>query len=176
MKLKLRSILYTHALWSASCLDKLKQQQYHWVFILICWVGYMNYLFPYYAEGHLCCDLSNPHISNPCSFCLPLVPVVFYYDSHTPDWCSQLSPFNFFNPSQELLPCLILKWSILISVDTLPSDFITWLEAWFTVAVSAADSAGTETDRSRRLGSVSGDTRKTLQRKLKKFWKNHDKS
>ena len=36
--------------------------------------------------------------------------------------------------------------------------------SWFTVAVSAADSAGTETDRSRRLGSVSGDTRKTLQR------------
>jgi len=49
-------------------------------------------------------------------------------------------------------------------------------KAWFTVAVSAADSAGTETDRSRRLGSVSGDTRKTLHRKFKKFWKNHDKS
>ena len=42
-------------------------------------------------------------------------------------------------------------------------------ESWFTTAVSAADSAGTETDRSRRLGSVSGDTRKTLHRKLKKF-------
>ena len=41
--------------------------------------------------------------------------------------------------------------------------------AWFKVAVSAADSAGTETDRSRRLRSVSGDTRKTLYRKLKKF-------
>ena len=40
-------------------------------------------------------------------------------------------------------------------------------ESWFTVAVSAADSAATETDRSRRLGSVSGDTRKTLHRKLK---------
>ena len=47
---------------------------------------------------------------------------------------------------------------------------------WFPVAVSAADSAGTETDRSRRLGLVSGDARKTLHRKLKKFWKNHDKS
>jgi len=47
---------------------------------------------------------------------------------------------------------------------------------WFTVAVLAADSAGTETDRSRRLGSVSDDPRKTLHRMLKKFWKNHDKS
>ena len=28
---------------------------------------------------------------------------------------------------------------------------------------------GSETDRSRRLGSVSGDTHKTLHRKLKKF-------
>jgi len=34
--------------------------------------------------------------------------------------------------------------------------------AWFKVSVSAADSAGTETDRSRRLGSDSNDTRKTL--------------
>jgi len=40
---------------------------------------------------------------------------------------------------------------------------------WFMVVVSAADSAGTETDRCRRLGSVSGDTRKMLHRKLKKF-------
>jgi len=49
--------------------------------------------------------------------------------------------------------------------------FFGWGEgaSWFTVAVSAADSAGTETDRSRRLGSVSGDTCKTLHRKLKKF-------
>jgi len=39
--------------------------------------------------------------------------------------------------------------------------------SWFTVAVSAADSAGTETDRSQRLGSVSGDTRKMLHRSLK---------
>jgi len=43
------------------------------------------------------------------------------------------------------------------------------MSPWFTVAVSAADSAGTETDRSRRLGSVSDDTRKTLHRKLKKI-------
>ena len=42
-------------------------------------------------------------------------------------------------------------------------------EAWFAVAVSAADSAGTETDRSRRLGLALGDMRKTLHRKLKKF-------
>jgi len=53
---------------------------------------------------------------------------------------------------------------------------ILQLYPWFTVAVLAADSAGSETDRSRRLGSVSGDTRKTLHRKLKNFWKNHDKS
>jgi len=39
-----------------------------------------------------------------------------------------------------------------------------------------ADSAGIETNRSRRLGSDLGDTRKTLYRKLKKFWKNHNKS
>ena len=36
-------------------------------------------------------------------------------------------------------------------------------------SVSAADSAGTETDRSRRLGSDSGDTQKTLHRALKKL-------
>jgi len=42
-------------------------------------------------------------------------------------------------------------------------------ELWFIVAVSAADLAGTETDRSQRLGSVSDDTHKTLHRKLKKF-------
>jgi len=40
---------------------------------------------------------------------------------------------------------------------------------WFKVAVLAADSAGTETDRSRYLGSVSGETRKMLHRKFKKF-------
>ena len=40
-------------------------------------------------------------------------------------------------------------------------------DTWFTVAVSAADSTGTETDQSQRLGSVSGDTRKMLHRKLK---------
>jgi len=44
-------------------------------------------------------------------------------------------------------------------------SFITW----FKVAVSAADSADTERDRARRLGSVSGDTRKTLHRELKQF-------
>ena len=42
-----------------------------------------------------------------------------------------------------------------------------YLSSWFTVAVSAADSAGTETDRSQCLGLVSGDTHKTLHRKLK---------
>jgi len=42
-------------------------------------------------------------------------------------------------------------------------------DSWFKVAVSAADSAGTETDRSRRLGSDSSNTRKMLHRKLKKF-------
>jgi len=43
------------------------------------------------------------------------------------------------------------------------------LEAWFKVSVSAADSAGTETDRSWRLGSDSDDTRKTLHRTPKKL-------
>jgi len=47
---------------------------------------------------------------------------------------------------------------------------------WFKVAVSAVNSAGTKTDRCWRLGSVSGDTRKTLHKELKEFWKNHDKS
>jgi len=41
---------------------------------------------------------------------------------------------------------------------------------WFKVAVLAADSAGTEMNRSRRLASVLGDTRKTLHGKIKKFW------
>ena len=49
------------------------------------------------------------------------------------------------------------------------------LMPWFKVAVSAADSTGTKADQSLRLGSVLGDTRKLLHRKLKKFWKNHDK-
>ena len=44
-----------------------------------------------------------------------------------------------------------------------------WQQAWFKVSVSAADSAGTETDRSRRLGSDSDDTRKTLHRTPKKL-------
>ena len=43
------------------------------------------------------------------------------------------------------------------------------VQAWFKVSVSAADSAGTETDRSRRLGSDSDDTRKTLHRMSKKL-------
>jgi len=47
---------------------------------------------------------------------------------------------------------------------------------WFKISVSAADSAGTERDRSRRLGSDSDDTCKTLHRTAKKLWKNHDKS
>ena len=50
------------------------------------------------------------------------------------------------------------------------------IKAWFKVAISAADSTGTETHRSRHLGSISSDTRKTLHKKLKFFWKNHDKS
>ena len=41
-------------------------------------------------------------------------------------------------------------------------DRVRHLLAWFIVAV-------TETDRSRRLGSVSGDMCKTLHKKLKKF-------
>ena len=48
--------------------------------------------------------------------------------------------------------------------------------AWFKVSVSAANSAGTETNRSRRLRSDSDDTHKTLHRTPKKLWKNHDKS
>ena len=63
--------------------------------------------------------------------------------------------------------------------DDAAGDMLQWWRQcwpWFTVAVSAADSAGTETGRSRRLGLVSGDTRKALHRKLKKIWKNHDKS
>ena len=44
-----------------------------------------------------------------------------------------------------------------------------FLGAWFKVSVSAADSAGTETDRSRRFGSDSDDTRKTLHRTPKKL-------
>ena len=40
---------------------------------------------------------------------------------------------------------------------------------WFKVSVSAADLAGTETDRSRRLGSDLDDTRKTLHRTPKKL-------
>jgi len=54
--------------------------------------------------------------------------------------------------------------------------YLSFLDAWFKVSVSAADSAGTETDRSRRFGSDSDDTRKTLHRTPKKLWKNHDKS
>jgi len=41
--------------------------------------------------------------------------------------------------------------------------------SWFKVSVSAADSAGNETDPSRRLGSDSDDTRKTLYRTPKKL-------
>jgi len=52
---------------------------------------------------------------------------------------------------------------------TLASNRFEHQKPWFTVAVSAADSAGTETNRSRRLESVSGDTRKTPHRKHKKF-------
>jgi len=44
-------------------------------------------------------------------------------------------------------------------------------EAWFKVSVSAVDSAGTETDRSRRLRSDSDDTRKTLHKTPKDYKK-----
>ena len=57
----------------------------------------------------------------------------------------------------------------LIRDDLLREEVGGRLSAWFTVAVSAADSTGSETDRFRRLRSVSDDTRKTLHRKLKKF-------
>ena len=43
------------------------------------------------------------------------------------------------------------------------------IDPWFKVAVSAADSAGIETDRSRQLGSDSDDTHKMLHRILKKL-------
>ena len=57
--------------------------------------------------------------------------------------------------------------------------FYSQLSPWFKVSVSAADSAGTETDRSRRLGLDSDDTRKTLHKTPKNYEKimtNHKKS
>ena len=41
--------------------------------------------------------------------------------------------------------------------------------AWFKVVVSAAGSEGTVPHWSRRRGTDSGDTRKTLHREFKKF-------
>jgi len=48
--------------------------------------------------------------------------------------------------------------------------------SWFKVAVSAADSAGIVPHRYRRLGPNSDETRETLHRRLKKCWKNHNKT
>ena len=55
------------------------------------------------------------------------------------------------------------------------TEFIHYLHTnpnntpWFKDVISAANSASTEMDQSWRLRSVSGDTRKALHKKLKKF-------
>ena len=67
-------------------------------------------------------------------------------------------------------PLMYIKTNV--SFLFLLSLFHSWgyhSPSWFKVAVSATDSTSTETHRSRRLGSISKDTRKMLHKNLKNF-------
>ena len=79
------------------------------------------------------------------------------------------------------VPCMkycqimfIFHFFILVDLQLLPTIQLGWSHG--LKSRSRPPTRGTETRRSRRRGSVSGDTHKMLHRKLKKSWKNHDKS